>query len=214
VRVLEDYLRPLLDDDTPATFFDFGLHDQPSRMGPALQERLDAITEPSTVLIGYGLCGNGVVGLEAGPHTLVLPKAHDCIGMTFGSTEAHQAEAAVHPGTYYLTRGWLGTGNDPLEEYEEYVARYGRGRADHVVDVLYSGYQRVCLVAFSAEELAEVRPLAAPVVEFFQERFDLEYVERIGDSGFIERLMDEGPKHAGEFVVIPPGGVVSQEMFF
>ena len=84
-EVLEDYLRPLLADGASATFFDFGLHDQPSRMQPTLQQRIDAIPEPSTILIGYGLCGNGVVGLEAGPHTLVLPKAHDCIGMTFGS---------------------------------------------------------------------------------------------------------------------------------
>ncbi len=212
-EVLEDYLRPLLGDTTSATFFDFGLHDQPSRMQPALQQRIDALPEPTTVLIGYGLCGNGVVGLEAGPHTLVLPRAHDCIGMTFGSTEAHLAEASAHPGTFYLTRGWLGTGNDPLEEYEGYVEQYGRDRADHVIDVLYAGYERVCLVAFSAEELAEVRPLAAPVVEFFRERFGLEYVERIGDSSFIERLMDEDRKDAAKFVVIPPGGVVRQDMF-
>lgn len=213
-EVLEDYLRPLLADGTPATFFDFGLHDQPARMQPALQERLDAICEPSTVLIGYGLCGNGVVGLEAGPHTLVLPKAHDCIGMTFGSSEARAAEAAAHPGTYYLTRGWIGTGNDPLEQYESFVERYGREKADRVVDALYGAYERVCLMAFTAEEMAAVRPRAAPIVRFFQEKFQLDYVERIGDKRFIERLMDERPKNPAEFVVVPPGGVVTQQMFF
>jgi hypothetical protein len=213
-EVLEDYLRPLLSESTSATFFDFGLHDQPSRMRPTLQQMLDALPEPSTVLIGYGLCGNGVVGLEAGPHTLVLPKAHDCIGMTFGSNQAHAAELAAHPGTYYLTRGWLGTGNDPLEQYERYIDRYGRERAGRVVDALYGAYERVCLVAFSAEELAAVRPLAAPVVRFFRDRFQLEYVERIGDSSFIERLMGDGPKDGAEFIVIPSGGVVSQEIFF
>ena len=108
----------------------------------------------------------------------------------------------------------MGTGNDPLEEYEQLVEEYGRERADRVVDAFYGAYERVCLVAFSAEELAAVRPLAAPVVSFFQDRFQLEYVERIGDSGFIERLMEEGAKNDAEFVVIPPGGVVSQDLFF
>jgi len=110
-------------------------------MRPALQEELDALTEPTTVLIGYGLCGNGVVGLEAGPHTLILPKAHDCIGMAYGSTKAHSAALMTNPGTYYVTRGWIGTGNDPLEQYERFVEQYGEKRADRVVEAFYGHCQ-------------------------------------------------------------------------
>jgi hypothetical protein len=211
--VLESYLRPLLDETTPATFFDLGLHDQPSLMQPTLQEQIDALTEPTTVLVAYGLCGNGVVGLEAGPHTLVLPKAHDCIGMAYGSPEAHAAAISAHPGTYYVTRGWVGTGNDPLEQYEQYVEKYGQKRADRIVEAFYGSYTRVCLVAFSPEELAEVRPLAAPVVRWFQERWQLEYVEHIGDPRFIERLVTDHQKPSAEFVVVEPGGTVTMEMF-
>ena len=211
--VLESYLRPLLDETTPATFFDLGLHDQPSLMQPALQEQIDALTEPTTVLVAYGLCGNGVVGLEAGPHTLVLPRAHDCIGMAYGSPEAHAAAISAHPGTYYVTRGWVGTGNDPLEQYEKHVEKYGQKRADRILEAFYGSYERVCVVAFSAEELEEVRPLAAPVVRFFQERFQLEYVEYIGDPGFIEKLVGDDQKPAAEFVVVEPGGTVTMEMF-
>jgi len=213
-EVLQPYLTPLLDDATPATFFDLGLHDQPSLMRPALQEQLDALPEPTTVLIGYGLCGSGVVGLEAGPHTLILPKAHDCIGMAYGSNDAHSAAVLANPGTYYVTRGWIGTGNDPLEQYEGYVEKYGLKRADRIVDAFYKAYERVCLMAFSKEELAEVRPLAAPVVQFFQDRWQLEYVEKIGDPSFIERLVTAGQKPQGDFVIVEPGGVVAMEMFF
>jgi hypothetical protein len=211
--VLESYLRPVLDESMPATFLDMGLHDQPKMMRPAIQEQLDALPEPATVLVGYGLCGNGVVGLEAGPHTLVLPKAHDCIGMAYGSTAAHAAAIQAHPGTYYLTRGWLGTGNDPLEQYERYVKQYGRERADRVVEAFYGHYERVCLMAFSAEELEEVRPLAAPVVQYFQDRWQLEYVERVGDPEFIERLVTDHQKQPEDFVIVEPGGTVTMEMF-
>jgi hypothetical protein len=211
--MLEPYLTPLLDGGMPATFFDLGLHDNPTRMRPALQDQLDALAEPTTVLIGYGLCGNGVVGLEAGPHTLILPKAHDCIGMAYGSAEAHAAAIKANPGTYYVTRGWIGTGNDPLEQYERYVEQYGEKRADRVVEAFYGHYDRVCLIAFSEEELADVRPLAAPVVQWFQDRWQLEYVEKVGESSFIERLVTEQRKTPDEFVIVDPGGTVTMEMF-
>ena len=211
--VLDPYLRPLLDTDTAATFFDLGLHDDPSLMRPTLQEKLDSLPTPSTVMIGYGLCGNGVVGLEAGPHTLILPKAHDCIGMAYGSNEAHIAAQQANPGTYYLTRGWLGTGNDPLEQYRRYVEQYGQERADRVVEAFYGHYTTVCLMAFSEDELEQVRPLAAPVVEFFQDRWQLEYVERVGIPDFIERLVSTENRNPEDFVVVEPGGTVTMEMF-
>lgn len=210
--MLEPYLTPLL-DATPATFLALGLHDQPVLMRPALQQELDALPEPSTVLVGYGLCGNGVVGLEAGPHTLIFPKAHDCIGMAYGSHAAHAEAIAANPGTYYLSRGWLGTNNDPLEQYERYIGQFGLDSADHVVDAYYGHYETVCLMAFSEEEMAEIRPLAVPVVEFFQDRWGLEYVERVGDPGFIERLMTADQRKPDEFVIVAPGETVSAEMF-
>ena len=211
--VLETYLTPLLDDSTTATFFDLGLHDDPKRMRPTLQEQLDALTEPTTVLIGYGLCGNGVVGIEAGPHTLILPKSHDCIGMAYGSTEAHSAAIMANPGTYYVTRGWINTGNDPLEQYEQYVEKYGEKRADRVVEAFYGHYDTVCLMAFSEEELDEVRPLAVPVVQWFQDRWQLEYIEKVGQSSFIERLVTDQQKDPDDFVIVEPGGTVKMEMF-
>ncbi|MDJ0925394.1 MAG: DUF1638 domain-containing protein [Acidimicrobiia bacterium] len=211
--VLDPYLSPLLDEETAATFFDLGLHDEPSLMRPTLQEKIDSLSAPSTVMIGYGLCGNGVVGLEAGPHTLILPKAHDCIGMAYGSAEAHMAAQQANPGTYYLTRGWLGTGNDPLEQYQRYVEQYGQERADRVVEAFYGHYTTVCLMAFSEEELEQVRPLAAPVVEFFQDRWQLEYVERVGNPEFVERLVTTENTNPEDFVVVEPGGTVTMEMF-
>ncbi len=211
-RMLEPLLTPLLTPAVPATFLDYGLHERPSEMRPALQELLDAVTEPSTVIVGYGLCGNGVVGLSAGPHTLVLPKVHDCVAMVMGSHQAYLDDFKSHPGTYYLTRGWLDIGEDPLHEYERIVERRGKEFADRVIGSLYGGYRRLCLLAFSAEEMDEIRPQAAPIVEFCQERWGISYDEVIGDPSFIESLAQPG-LHDEQFLLIPPGGEVTQEMF-
>lgn len=211
-RMLEPLLMPLLEPDVSKKFFDFGLHERPTEMQPILQEHLDAIEEPSNVIIGYGLCGNGVNGLLAGRHTLLLPKVHDCVAMVMGSHQVYLEDFLNNPGTYYLTRGWLEIGEDPLHEYERIVERRGLDFAERVIDLLYGGYRRLCLLAYTAEELPEIRTQAAPIVEFCRDRWGVSYDEMVGDPAFIESLA----KPVGQderFLRISPGGEVTQDLF-
>ena len=210
--MLEPLLAPLLDPAVSTTFFDYGLHERPAEMQPTLQEHLDALPEPATVIIGYGLCGNGAAGLLAGRHTLLLPKVHDCVAMVMGSHQVYIDDFMANPGTYYLTRGWLEIGEDPLHEYERIVERHGLDFAERVIDTLYGGYQRLCLLAFSVEELDEIRTRAAPIVEFCRDRWGVSYDELIGDPSFIESLA-RPDQHDERFLRIPPGGEVTQDMF-
>ena len=202
--------------DMPAEYLDFGLHVEPKRMKSALQARLEALPEPSLVLIGYGLCGNGLVGLEAGPHTLVIPRTDDCIAILLGSQEAYLSEFREKPGTYYLTKGWLESEGHPLHEYHQYVESYGRESADHIIDMMYHSYQRICLVAHTQADLDAYRPRAREAAEFCNRRWGMVYEERLGSDALIVRLLSAArqPEDLGEdFVVIPPQGVIEQEMF-
>jgi hypothetical protein len=200
----------------PAEYLDFGLHLEPKRMKSALQARLEALPEPSLVLIGYGLCGNGLVGLEAGPHTLVIPRTDDCIAILLGSQEAYLSEFREKPGTYYLTKGWLESEGHPLHEYHQYVESYGRESADHIIDMMYHSYKRICLVAHTQADLDAYRPRAREAAEFCAKRWGMVYEERLGSDALIVRLLAAArqPKDLGEdFVVIPPRGVIEQTMF-
>jgi hypothetical protein len=215
--VMEELVRPHLDDPSIETIYlEIGLHDEPKKMAPALQEKLDAIEEPSLVLLGYGLCGTGTVDLEAGRHTLVIPKTHDCIAMLLGSHEEYQKTIDENPGTYYLSKGWLEGNFDPLREYQSYVEQFGQKSADLVIDTMYRHYNRLCLVAHSEENLASQRKRAQEVAAFCKERWGMEYCERIGSDALIAKLMD-APRHldllGDEFVVVPPGGKVAMEHF-
>ena len=215
--VMKDLVRPHLDDAAvDAIYMDFGLHETPKRMAPALQEKLDAIEEPSLVLVGYGLCGTGLAGLEAGRHTLVIPRTHDCIAILLGSHREYMKAIGENPGTYYLTKGWLEAGTDPLAEYEGYVERYGEKTADMVMDTMYRNYTKICLVAHSEEGLAENRERAQAVGAFCKERWGMEYSERVGSDALIAKLL-EAPSHldllGDEFVVVPPGGRVTIDQF-
>ena len=215
--VLRDLIEPrLAGTETSAVYLDYGLHVAPKRMAPSLQEQLDALEEPSLVLIGYGLCGNGLEGLEAGRHTLVIPRADDCITLLLGSHQAYAQAQQDHPGTYYLTRGWLEVGAHPLEEYRSLVERFGCESADHVVDTLFGGYTRLCLLASTDADLAACRAEAREIAEFCSRRWGMSYEERIGSDVLLRGLLDAPASldALGEdFVLIPPGGRVKPQMF-
>ena len=75
----------------------------------ALQRAIDGVAagQCDAIAIGYGLCNRGIVGLEARAVPVVIPRAHDCIGMLLGSSRCYLAQLEAQPGTYFQSAGWL-----------------------------------------------------------------------------------------------------------
>lgn len=217
-RVLQSMMEPYLRDASiPVTFMEYGFHRTPQLMTPALQEELDRITESSVFSIGYGLCGNGLAGLKAGRHTLIVPRVDDCITLLLGSYQSYITEFTAEPGTYYLTKGWLESGSHPLKEYRELLEKYDKETADWIIDEQYRNYKRVVLVAPNQEELDAYRHKAREVADFCAERWGYRYEERIGSDEFVKKLVTVAfqlTESTDDFLVIPPGGEVKQEMFW
>lgn len=201
----------------PVTFMEYGFHRTPQLMTPALQEELDRLAEPSVVVVGYGLCGNGLAGLKARQHTLVVPRADDCIALLLGSYQRYLEEFMAEPGSYYLTKGWLESGSHPLKEYRELLEKYDPETADWIMDEQYKNYKRIVLVAPNQVEMEAYRPQAQEVAEFCAARWGFRYEERLGSDEFVKRLLVVAQQLAGaseDFLIIPPGGEIKQEMFW
>jgi hypothetical protein len=216
-RVLETMLEPHIRARAlPATFFEYGYHRTPKKLAPILQAQIDALAEPSIVVLGYGLCGNGIVGLDSRQHTLIVPHTDDCIAMLLGSRQRYLAEFNASPGTYYLTRGWLESGSNPLAAYEKLVPKYGVETADWLIDQEYRHYRRLVYIALDETDLATNREQVNRIVEFCATRWGMQFEARIGTNAFIERLMNEAIHRReswDDFLVLPPGSVITQEMF-
>ena len=105
------------------------------KLAAALQAEIDALSEPSNVIVGYGLCGNGLVGVKSGPHTLIVPRTHDCVAIFLGSHQRYVQRFFANPNTYYLTRGWLDAKDEPLQDYLDYVRDYDEETADYLVEM-------------------------------------------------------------------------------
>jgi hypothetical protein len=224
-QVLQDLLPPLLPKVLAdnVTFMDYGLHRVPVKMTGELQEKVNRIEEPSLVVLGYGLCGNGLKGLKAGIHTLLVPRVDDCIALLLGSYRAYIHEFQSVPGTYYLSKGWLESGSHPLKEYNEYLPKYGEEQAMWIMDQQYQHYRRLAMVAHSQGDLDAYRAQAHQVAQFC-ERWDMRYEEILGSDEYVRQLaellsnvLEKGAAAldgvSREFLVIPPGGEIRQEEF-
>ncbi len=91
-------------------WLEMGLHDHAERMRTAIQEAVDRIeSDPgvTTILLAYGLCGNGVLGIRTHRCRLVLPRAHDCISILFGDRLTYERYLAENPGAYFYSPGWI-----------------------------------------------------------------------------------------------------------
>ena len=84
-RVFEPELRRVLEETGEGAELHLlpqALHRTPTRLPALLQEAI-AVAAPtaSRIVLGYGLCSNGVVGVTAPATGLIVPRCHDCISL-------------------------------------------------------------------------------------------------------------------------------------
>ncbi|MBC7248649.1 MAG: DUF1638 domain-containing protein [Anaerolineae bacterium] len=183
---------------------DFGLHVNPVALKQTLQETIDASAPPfETLILGYGLCSQAVVGLKANNCTLIVPRVDDCIALFLGSAEAYKVQSRSEPGTYYLTKGWIEAGDGPFEEYRALMERFGEEKASLIMSKILKNYTRLALINTGQYELERYREYTRRTAE----RFGLRYEELPGSDALIKKML-YGPWD-DEFVIARPGETIS-----
>jgi hypothetical protein len=201
--VIEEML-PHLPEDANVEVMDFGLHVNPTALRTTLQRAIDTASETrDSIILGYGLCSQAVVGLRANGCTLVVPKVDDCISIFLGSGEAYREQSRRVPGTYYLTKGWIEAGDTPFDEYDRLVEQYGSEKARWLMSRMLKNYTRLALINTGQYELERYRDYSRRTAE----RFGLRYEEIAGSDALVRRML-HGPWD-GSFVVARPGETIS-----
>lgn len=200
-----------------------GLHNEPvKRMLPELQRRLDGAPDGyDAVLLGYGLCNNGVAGLRSAKHPLVIPRVHDCISCFLGSRRRYQEQFTAHPGTYYLTGDWIervrkaddagpgletagpGTARETAI-YADYARRFGEEEAKYLMETLHGWakhYERMAFINLGLGDVGRWREFARAEAR----RRGLAFEELEGDLRMLRALVNGPPWDEEEFLVARPG---------
>jgi hypothetical protein len=190
-------------------FLEQSLHRTPQKMKGVVQEEMDKADqwEGDYIILSYGLCSNGIVGVKSKSHSIVIPRVHDCITLFLGSWDKYMEEHKKEPGTYYLTKGWIDEGKSPIGIYKEYCQRYDKETAEWAIKEELKNYTRIALVDMGVE-LSEIhREHAKENARFLH----LRYEEIKGSLEFFEKMLrglwDK------DFIVLKPGEEVTQELF-
>ncbi len=207
------------------TFLNQGLHNTPDKLKNMVQAEIDRAngefpynyynTCPNYdyIIIGYGLCSNGIVGLNSKSIPIVIPRAHDCITLLMGSKEKYKSSFVNYPGTFWFSSGWIERGWPPSElKYaallRDYTQRYGEDNAEFLMEMEYNflkEYKNAGFISWDCFENNEYyRNYTMDTSNFFK----WDFLEIEGSCGLLENILN-GEFHNEEVLIVPPNSVVN-----
>ncbi len=198
-------------------FLQKGLHDIPSdEMLKRIQAQVDAVQGYDAILLGYGLCNNGLDGLKARDTQLILPRAHDCITLFLGSRNRYQEYFDANPGTYFKTTGWIERNEiaDELKQlsipnqmgmdmtYDQLVEQYGEDNADYLWEELCNtekNYSQITFIEMGVEPDGSFEQTARDEAAAKQWTF-----EKVPGNLTLLRCLLHGEWDEDDFLTVPP----------
>jgi hypothetical protein len=198
-------------DNVEIRYLHQGLHRTPKDMAGLVQEHIDqAAKYANHIVLGYGLCSNGIVGVTARQQGLIVPRCHDCIALFLGSPVFYKEVFEARPGTYYLTPGWVAEKKDPLGIVEDdYTLRVGRETAFWVMEEELKHYSHIALINTGVTDLGPLRERAIENAKIFKK----EYKEIQGSIDYFKKII-QGPYTEEDFFFIKTSSEITQEIFF
>ena len=197
------------------------LHNTPDKLRSMLQEQIDIANKGfpynyfglapnyDYIVLGYGLCSNGIAGISSEKIPLVIPKWHDCVTLLLGSREKYNEYFNSNPGTYWYSRGWIERSIQPGEErfkglYAEYVQKYGEDNAEYLMETeqgWFKNYSKAVYINWQSLGNTEYyREYTKKCAQFLKWSYD----EVEGSQSLLHKIMN-GIFDDDEVLVVPPG---------
>jgi len=197
------------------------LHQNPRKLRTMVQQEIDALDAGDSVdgvVLGFGVCGRGTIGISARRASVIVPRTQDCIGISLGSHERYVEEFSQRPGTKYMTQGWYDTTVTPRNrpdfhtdrdrslygpQFEEFERHYGTENARFICEFRTSwkrNYQRAAYIRFPGEEKEPPgRVLTSATARSLQ--WEDEVLD--GDESLLEAMLS-GTWEDPRLLVVPP----------
>ncbi|MGW8186088.1 MAG: DUF1638 domain-containing protein [Desulfobacterales bacterium] len=216
------YAAEELGTEVGTKFLEGGLHNRPNLLREKLQAAIDEISASGRcdrIIIGYGICGRGTVGIQSRDIPLAVPKVHDCIALFLGGDAAYRREFKKYPGTYYISGGWYEEKTEPISQqkqsayygseklnYKELAEKYGEREAKETIQFLSTwqkNYQRAAFI----ETGAKLSPKYEKYAREMAKEYGWKYEKLVGDQSLIKALLT-ARKTTDEILVVPPKHVI------
>jgi len=203
-----------------------GLHNTPENLRRHLSHTVDDLYRqlaegelehrPDYIVLGYGLCSNGVIGVRCRDIPIVVPRTDDCIALFMGSQSRYLKEFEEADGAVWLNSAWveqstrlIDTEDMRRRKWQEYAEKYGEDNADYLMEVetgWVSNYSTMGYIRSSVydceENLVSARKEAAEKGWRMRE---------IDDDLRLLRMMVDGTWNEEEFLILKPGEEIAPD---
>ena len=196
-------------------------HVEPDRLREMIKNIIDKSTSETlrkydAVILGFGLCGNAVIGLSC-PIPMIIPRAHDCCTIHMGSKEKFLSEfkdsfSSRWCSTGYYERSFNRSIGSPAAEqlanyktsaeYMGYLEKYDEEMADYLWETMHpaietdeSVYIKIDGYEYS-DSLEQYRSM--------MEKEDIKIRIAKGDISILKSLIN-GEWDDKAFLTVPPG---------
>lgn len=215
-----NYLASQSANHVDITWVGRGLHNTPEQLRRHLRDTVDDIYgqlerkelehRPDYIVLGYGLCSNGVAGVRCRDIPIVVPRTDDCIALFMGSQERYLREFSEVNGAYWLNSDWIEQSirlfdSEDLRrrKWMEYAEKFGEDNADYLLEIESSWVSNYSTLGYihssvydSPENLARAR------MEAEKNNWKM---REINDDLRLLRMMVDGTWNDREFLILKPG---------
>ena len=197
-----------------------GLHNEPDKLRSSVKaevnQTVDVQDRPyDAILLGYGLCSNGIVGIAAPEIPVVVARGHDCITLLLGSKEEYQTYFDSHRGIYWYSIGWIENSLQPgKERYEKtlkhYQEKYGEDNAEYLMQMEQNWFKEYSWATFIDWDLIDsekYRQYTRECADYLKWNYD----ELKGDRSLLQKMVD-GKWDDDLFLVVRPGEEIASDV--
>lgn len=194
-----------------------GLHDTPDLLRVQLQETVDSIEHENellpaklrfeAIILAYGLCSNGVIGLRSRSLPIVVPRCDDCIALFLGSADRYRKLFCELPGAYWYNAGWIEQAFTPSKENyairrAEYAEEYGEENADYLMECTNNWMTNYKNCGYITCPLGD-KPAHEQYARQAAADFGWDFTKVEGEMGYLDALVN-GPWDDARFLSCPP----------
>ncbi|MBC3797582.1 DUF1638 domain-containing protein [Acetobacterium tundrae] len=180
------------------------LHINPDYLRNALQEEINNHQDYEMILLAYGNCGKGLVGLISANTKLAFLRSEDCIHMLLHKKKGLKA---LRGETYFITKGWMEGKKSLKEEYHYAINKYGPKRAEMIMEIMFKNYGSLMMIDDGSYDLENWIHCARHLSQVLK----LDFVITNGDVELLEMFLSLKWDH--QVVLISPGTEITKDDF-